>query len=80
MMGKVNFLELWSEKDSIIFQLGLSGDLTLEKLLGVKKEDVLMSIPYWLVLTRLTKKQLSLAKDKKTELPDCFTCLGCFTL
>ena len=43
----------------------------METLLGVIKEDVLKSIPYWLVLARLTKKQLlSLAKDKNTELPD----------
>ena len=59
------------KKGDILFQLGFSEGLTLEKLLGVRKEDVLTSIPYWMVIPRLTKKQLaSVAKEKNITVPE----------
>ena len=46
-MQKVNFLDLRSEnKDNILYQLGFSAELTLEKILNVAEEDVLSSIPW----------------------------------
>ena len=71
-MQKMNFLQLRPEhKDNILYQLGYSEELSLEQLLDVTENDVLNSIPYWMIINRLSKKQLTLlAMEKEITVPE----------
>ena len=60
VMQKTNFIDLLPEnKDNILYQCGYtSSGISLGSLLQRKEKHVLTSLPYWIVLKRMTAQQL----------------------
>ena len=71
VMQRVQFLDLRPEnKQNILYQLGYSADISLEKQLGVTESEALNNIPYWISIPKLSAAQLTLlAIDQSIEIP-----------
>ena len=71
-MQKIQFLHLRPEhKENILFQVGYPADITLSSVFGVKENEVTNSIPYWIIISRLTATQLiMLANNQGIAIPE----------
>ena len=59
-----------NHEDNLLYQLGYPEDLSLSRIFGVNGEDILNNLPFWLIIPRLSAKQLTLlAVEQGIEIP-----------
>ena len=72
VMQKTKLVQLKPEnEDNILYQIGYNENISLSGILDVEEKYVLASLPYWLIIPRLTSEQLTmLAHKHKIEIPE----------
>ena len=59
---------------NLLYQIGYPEDLSLSRIVDVNGKDILNNLPYWLIIPRLSAKQLTvLAVEHGIEIPESCT-------